>query len=210
MSRSLQEEDLQPQFVESTTNYISSANRVVQWAIPSCNWPQCLLCRKWRQRREIQLTGRIHDESFTGSTSWATLEQYKSVQPLPGIEPTTFIIRGNHLAYAVTKDIDEEKIIDDEIIFWLKIIFNLGNIHDLNDLNTAVRRLEFEVSGCRTSKFARCFLPAETRVWNDLPYTMFEIGTLDGFQGAANRWLLPSVCLSVFRGAGACPVVKII
>ena len=29
--------------------------------------------------------------------------------------------------------------------------------------------LEFEVSRCRTSQFARCFLPAQVRLWNDLP-----------------------------------------
>ena len=33
------------------------------------------------------------------STSWAPLAQYKSVQPLPGIEPATIRIRGNSLAY---------------------------------------------------------------------------------------------------------------
>ena len=37
----------------------------------------------------------------------------------------------------------------------------------------AVHPLEFEVSRCITSQFARCFLPARTSVWNDLPYTVF-------------------------------------
>ena len=55
----------------------------------------------------------------------------------------------------------------------------------------AVHPLEFEVSKCTTSQFARCFLPPQTRVWNDLPYTVFDTGTLDGFEGAVNRWLLP-------------------
>ena len=42
-----------------------------------------------------------------------------------------------------------------------------------------------------TSQFVRCFLPAQTRVWNDdLPCTVFDTGTLDGFKGAVNRWLL--------------------
>ena len=36
--------------------------------------------------------------------------------------------------------------------------------------------LEFKVSRCRTSKFARCFLPAQVCTWNDLPYTMFTLG----------------------------------
>ena len=29
--------------------------------------------------------------------------------------------------------------------------------------------LEFEVSRCRTSQFARSFLPAQVRLWNGLP-----------------------------------------
>ena len=49
----------------------------------------------------------------------------------------------------------------------------------------AAHPIEFE-----TSQFARCFLPAQTRVWNDLPYTVFDTETLDGFKGAVNRWLL--------------------
>ena len=60
--------------------------------------------------------------------------------------------------------------------------------------------LEFEVSKWRTSQFARWNDPdswwndtAQTRVWNDLPYTVFDTGTLDGFQGAVNRCLLPWV-----------------
>ena len=72
----------------------------------------------------------------------------------------------------------------------------------------AAHLLEIGVSRCRTSQFVRCFLPAQTRVWNDLPYTVFDSGTLDGFKGAVNRWLLPWVCFSVFRGAGACGVAK--
>ena len=65
----------------------------------------------------------------------------------------------------------------------------------------------FEVWRCRTSQFAMCFLRAQTRVWNDLPYTVFDTGTLDEFKGAGNRWLLLWVCLSVFRAAGASGVV---
>ena len=47
------------------------------------------------------------------------------------------------------------------------------------------------VSRCRMSQFARCFLPAQTHVWNDLPETVFDTGMLDGFKGAVNHWLLP-------------------
>ena len=62
----------------------------------------------------------------------------------------------------------------------------------------AAHPLEFDVSRCGTSQFARCFLPAQTRVGNDLPYTVFHTGMLDGCNGAVNRWLLPRVCFSVF------------
>ena len=55
----------------------------------------------------------------------------------------------------------------------------------------AAHPLEFEESRCRTCQFARCFLPAQVRMRNDLPYTVFDTGTLDGFKGAVNRWLLP-------------------
>ena len=51
--------------------------------------------------------------------------------------------------------------------------------------------LEFEASRCRTSQFARCFLLAQTRVSNDLPYTVFDNGTIDGFKEPVNGWLLP-------------------
>ena len=44
--------------------------------------------------------------------------------------------------------------------------------------SAAAHPLEFEVSRCRNSQFARCFLPAQTRAWNDLPYTVFDTGTL--------------------------------
>ena len=55
----------------------------------------------------------------------------------------------------------------------------------------AVQPLEFEVTRCRTFQFASTFLPSQVRLWNDLPYTVFDTGTLDGFMGAVNRWLLP-------------------
>ena len=70
----------------------------------------------------------------------------------------------------------------------------------------AAHPLEFEVSRCRTSQFERCFLPAQTRVWNYLPYTVFDTGTLDRFKGAVNLWLLPEFVFQVFCDAGACGV----
>ena len=58
-------------------------------------------------------------------------------------------------------------------------------------------------------------MPAQVRMWNDHPYTVFVTGTLDGFKGAVNRWLLPLVmfeCLKLVtsRGADACGVAKAI
>ena len=48
---------------------------------------------------------------------------------------------------------------------------------------TAAHPFEFEVSRCRTSQFARCFLPAQVQnlMWNDHPYTVFDTRMLDGF-----------------------------
>ena len=72
-----------------------------------------------------------------------------------------------------------------------------------NRAAAAAHPLELEVSKCRTSQFARCFLPAHIRVWNDLPYSVFDTGTLDVFKGAVNGWFLLRVCFFVFRGTGA-------
>ena len=48
----------------------------------------------------------------------------------------------------------------------------------------AAHPLEFEVSRYRTSQFARSFLPAQVRMWNDLSYTVLDTGALDGFKVA--------------------------
>ena len=75
----------------------------------------------------------------------------------------------------------------------------------------AAHPFECEVSRRRIFQFARCFLPAQVRMWNDLNYTVFDTGTLDGFMGAVNRWLFPSGGFSsVFCGAGGCGVAKAI
>ena len=72
------------------------------------------------------------------------------------------------------------------------------SVHHPPSAAAAAHPLEFEVSRCRTSQFARCFLPAQTRVWNDLPFTVFHTGMLDRFKGAVNRWLLHWIYFSVF------------
>ena len=68
---------------------------------------------------------------------------------------------------------------------------------------------EFEVSRCRTSQFSRSFLAAQVQLRNDVPYTVVDTRTLDGFKSAVNRWLLPLVVFSpIFRGAGACGAIE--
>ena len=42
----------------------------------------------------------------------------------------------------------------------------------------------------RKHLFARCFLPTQTRLWDDFPYIVFDTGQLDGFRGAVNHRLL--------------------
>ena len=46
--------------------------------------------------------------------------------------------------------------------------------------HAAAHPLEFEVSRCRSSQFARSFLLARVRLWNDLPYTVFDAGWVQG------------------------------
>ena len=70
----------------------------------------------------------------------------------------------------------------------------------------AAHPLEFEVSRCKKSQFARCFLSSQTRVLNDHPYPVFDTRTLDGFKEGVNRWLLPWVCFQFFLGVGTCGV----
>ena len=53
----------------------------------------------------------------------------------------------------------------------------------------ATHSLKFEVSRCRMSKFARCFLPAQVRIRHELPYTVFDTGRLDGFKGTVNQYV---------------------
>ena len=75
----------------------------------------------------------------------------------------------------------------------------------------AAHPLNFGVSRCRPSQFARCFLRSRLVCGsNDLPNTVFDTGTLDGFKGAVNHWLLPWVVFSSFCGVGACGVAKAI
>ena len=63
----------------------------------------------------------------------------------------------------------------------------------------AAHPLEFEISRCRTSQFARSFLTAQVRMWNDLPYTVFDTGTLDGNSRMQSTvGCFPELCFSFF------------
>ena len=84
------------------------------------------------------------------------------------------------------------------IVQWAYICFCLSSTYPNYGPAATAHPLEFEVSRCRTSQFARSFLPALTRVWNHLPYAVFDSGTLDGFKGAVNRWFLPRVVFFSF------------
>ena len=51
--------------------------------------------------------------------------------------------------------------------------------------------LSLKCQGVESPNLQRCFLPTQIRVWNELPNTVFDTGTLDGFMDAANCPLLP-------------------
>ena len=50
---------------------------------------------------------------------------------------------------------------------------------------TAAHPLEFEITRCRLSQFAGCFLPSQTRVWNNLLSIVFVTVTFDGYKGSS-------------------------
>ena len=59
----------------------------------------------------------------------------------------------------------------------------------------------FEVSRRTTLHFARSFLPPQLRMWNDLPYSVFDTETRDGFKGAVNVGCFPELCFLQFSVA---------
>ena len=97
-----------------------------------------------------------------------------------------------HQVYTVARlcpDQDSLSLYHRRNIVGLSLLFKINSCSDhylFSELPTASTRvrhnraaaaahpLEFEVSRCRTSQFARCVLSAQTRVWNDLPYTVFD------------------------------------
>jgi hypothetical protein len=89
------------------------------------------------------------------------------------------------------------------LCMFFKIYFNYA--HPLHDsvfvpaqrsrvTRTGVLAHTYEVvtMRCRTVQFGRCFVPSFARLWNGLPGTVFVGGSMNGFKGATNRWLLES------------------
>ena len=48
----------------------------------------------------------------------------------------------------------------------------------------------FSVGRCNTSQYLRCFIPATTRLWNELPSCIVESQELQRFKTGVNRYLL--------------------
>ena len=48
----------------------------------------------------------------------------------------------------------------------------------------------FLVGRCNTSQYLRCFIPATTRLWNELPSCIVESQELQRFKTGVNRYLL--------------------
>ena len=48
----------------------------------------------------------------------------------------------------------------------------------------------FSVGRCNTSQYLRCFVPATTRLWNELPSCIVESQELQRFKTGVNRYLL--------------------
>ena len=67
----------------------------------------------------------------------------------------------------------------------------------------AAHPFEFEVSMCRTSQFARCFLPAKVRMCNDLPYTVLTPECWMGSRMQSTVGCFPEFCFLQFSVAQA-------
>ena len=81
---------------------------------------------------------------------------------------------------------------------------------DLRDLRYRTSIRVWSIKAKKVS-IARSLLPAQVWMRNYFPFTVLDTGTLDGFKGAVNSWLLPWVVFfSVFHGAGACGVAKLV
>ena len=80
-----------------------NATSVAQCATPSCSRPQRAMDNGIRDDGSNWLS--VTPYHLLGSTPWASFAQYKSAQHHPGIEPSTFCIRYNHVAYAATQGI---------------------------------------------------------------------------------------------------------
>lgn len=98
-------------------------------------------------------------------------------------------------------------VCDRGLIYGLR--FEIGLCFELSLLLKSTTHLlqlicAFEVTRCRSSQFARCFLHAQGRLQSDLCSVMFDSDTLNWFTGAVNPSLLPWDCLHIFSSVRAC------
>ena len=54
----------------------------------------------------------------------------------------------------------------------------------------SVNSQAFTVGRCNTSQYSRCFIPATSRLWNELPNSAVESQELQKFKIGANSFLL--------------------
>ena len=101
--------NLLPLFVGSIINYTcSNANKVAQWAIPSCSRPLLATVNGARDGSSNWLAVTPHP--LQCSTTWVPLAQWNasnlSQQPRPGInprEPVPLTLEATAIAYAATQ-----------------------------------------------------------------------------------------------------------
>ena len=101
-------------------------------------------------------------------------------------------------------------------VAWLSMVYKLNSnsnhclFSELPSASTRDRHtraagpahlFQFEVSRCRTSLCAGCFLPAQVRIWNDLPYTVIDTETPDVFKAMSTVGCLPELCFLQFPEA---------
>ena len=66
---------------------------------------------------------------------------------------------------------------------------------------------EFEISRCRTSHLARCFLPAQARIWYHFPCAVW-FWQIEWIKWNRQSLVTPCACFSSFSGSSACWVVS--
>ena len=64
--------------------------------------------------------------------------------------------------------------------------------HPVQETRSAVNSHShsFSVVRCSTAQYSRCFIPASTKCWNDLPSGVVDCLELQKFKVGANKFLL--------------------